>query len=120
MIQAQDRSLGQRHRIRNAELFKHAADNGNKTAIAGSGTCFSHQVLPSRLAAHGSQNRSSVVRATPHHIGRGPGAGASGSGPVEISMPLSFPFALEWACRQAAGRQRRARRGGGGAVLRWR
>jgi hypothetical protein len=45
MIKVQDRSLGQRHRIRNAELLKHATDSGNTTDIIVSGIWLSHRVL---------------------------------------------------------------------------
>jgi hypothetical protein len=53
MTLLQNRDLRQRKRIGNAELLKHVTHSKGKTGVAGTATWFSHQILLSRLAAHG-------------------------------------------------------------------
>ena len=50
MTLVQNRDLRQRKRICKAELLKHVTHSKGKTGIA---AWFSHQILLSRLAAHG-------------------------------------------------------------------
>jgi hypothetical protein len=83
MTLLQNRDLRQRKRICKAELLKHVTHSKGKTGIAGTATWFSHQVLLSRLAAHGRYNWSAVLRATPHHSGR-----VAGRWSVGVWMPL--------------------------------
>jgi hypothetical protein len=49
MIPVQRHRLGERQRIRHAELFQHAADHGNKADVAGCGIRFFHPPLPFSL-----------------------------------------------------------------------
>jgi hypothetical protein len=53
MIPMQDRDIRQRKRICKAELLKRVTHSKGKTDIAATATWFSHQILLSRLAAHG-------------------------------------------------------------------
>jgi hypothetical protein len=49
MIPVQRHRLGERQRVRHAELFQHAADRGNKAGIAGCGIRLAHRLLAFRL-----------------------------------------------------------------------